>query len=437
MTPSSCGIYRKEKSMSDKKVPPESKSRFPERVEYIISPEEALLIIHQTLAQIRNFRNERLYIFKTFIGPLVPDGIRNMLEKMQLNNFSIAYPALIQGMGNIANAMLMLDWEKKVKSVAENYRMVVLPYLELQFQNKVEDLKKNRPFGWRIICKFYKRNLDDISPLVDNLINLIALAWTFCPAIGEPEKETGYFNRFVFTGNGGFIDLGHFFNCAIIAYLYDTALANSRAEATEIQQRKMREKKWLVKMREKNYFRLITNLLWGYATSADTIEDRASDKLGTQLGNSIRHHHDNEKLLEYYIGFHSGMIKKSFSTARRSSKFRRLFEMVSIFFKNMFYTSHRSSVYDIENHMKIFFDAYDAIDPVKIPEDLLEQIVHFYTEKYFGENWDQYTCKDWHAVIPQDLWERVVRGREKFGQREIPIKIQLKDTGEMIDPYEG
>jgi hypothetical protein len=418
----------------------EARPRFPEKVEYVISPKEALEVIHYALEKIKNFREDRLYIFKTLIGPLVPESIRCKFEKSSFDQLSIPYRSLINGIGNFVSALVLFNLEDDIESVKENYRFIVLPYLEQKFKKKIEQLEKKKPFGWKIVRKFYQRNIDDISSLVDNLINLVALAWTFCPAIGEPEQETGYFNRFVFTCNGGFIDLGHFFNCAIIAYLYGAEQADRRAKSTEIQQRKLREKKWLVKLRERNYLRLITNLLWGYATSADTIEDRASDKLGINLGKYIRDDDDNGKITDYYVELYPKMVKKSIKLFGKLSTFQQIIDAITMFFKNMFYTLHKSSTVDIEKYMRTFFDEYDAIDPNDfsiVPPGLFEDIVDFYTEKYAGEDWDKYTCTDWHAVIPQDLWEQVVRGRDKFQQNIVPIKIQLKKTGELVDPYTG
>lgn len=431
---------RKKNDDSQKFKGSDAKPRFPEKIEYVISPSDALKVMHQALEDIRDYRKDRLYIFKTIIGPLVPDSIRNKIEKSFLNDLSIAYSSLINNIGTFISLLVLLKMEESDESVKGYYRFIVLPFLELQFEKKIDQLEKNKPFGWKIVRKFYQRNLDDLSPLVDNLINLVALAWTFCPAIGEPEQETGYFNRFVFTCNGGFIDLGHYFNCSIIAYLYGTEQAEQRAEATEIAQRKLREKKWLVKLREKNYIRLITNILWGYATSADTIEDRASDKLGINLGLKIRNDQDNSKLIEYFIELYVQMVKRSFRPFKKQSKFQQIIEAVTLFFKNMFYTLHKSTIVDIESSMKNFFDEYDAIDPndhTVVPPGLFKNIVDFYTEKYFGEHWNDYTCKDWQAVIPQDLWEQLVRGREKFQQKAIPIKIQLKATGQLVDPYKN
>ena len=427
----------KEHGDSSRTMGKNAKRRFPEKIEYVISPDEALKVMHQALAGIENYRDDRLYIFKTLIGPLVPGSIRSKFENTFLNDLSVSYPSLVQTIGGIFSLLVLLRMEESSESVQENYRFLVLPFLELQFRKKIKRLEKKKPFGWKIVRKFYQRNLNDISPLVDNLINLVALAWTFCPAIGEPEQETGYFNRFIFTSNGGFIDLGHFFNCAIVAYLYGADEADRRAEETEITQRKLREKKWLIKFRERNYFRLITNLLWGYATSADTIEDRGSDKLGIELGLSIRNEKDNRKLIEYFIELYTQMVRKSFRFFRKQSKFQQIMETVSLFFRNIFYTLHRSTTVDIESYMKTFLDDYDGIDPndqTIVPPGLFKSIIDFYTEKYFGENWKKYTCDEWQVVIPQDLWEQVVRGREKFQQKLLPIKIQLK-TGDRVDPY--
>lgn len=417
----------------------EARPRFPEKVEYVISAAEALKIMHQALQKIKNYREDRLYIFKTIVGPLVPDSIRNKFEKSFINDLSIAYRSLINNLGTFFSVLVLFKMEESSESVKKNYRFIVLPFLELQFKKKIEQLETNKPFGWRIVCKFYQRNMNDISPLVDNLINLVTLAWTFCPAIGEPEEETGYFNRFVFTSNAGFIDLGHFFNCAIVAYLYGVERAEQRAEATEACQFMLREKKWLRKLRERNYLRLITNILWGYATSANTIEDRASDKLGINLGINIRSEKDNSKLIKYFTDLYTQMVRRSFIPFKKQSKFQQIIETITLLFKNMFYTLHKSTAVDIENYMKNFFDEYDAIDPNDnsvVPQGLFKNIIDFYTEKYSSEHWDDYTCKEWHAVVPQDLWEQVVRGRERFQQKLVPVKIQLKETGRLVDPYQ-
>ena len=105
----------------------------------------------------------------------------------------------------------------------------------------------------------------------------------------------------------------------------------------------------------------------------------------------------------------------------------------------VFNNFNSEGAYDIENYMKTFFDEYDAIDPQdhsSVSPHIFKNIIDFYTEKYGGVNWDDYACHEWYAVIPQELWEQVVRGRKKFQERLVPIKIQLHGTGELVDPYE-
>jgi hypothetical protein len=60
-------------------------------------------------------------------------------------------------------------------------------------------------------------------------------------------------------------------------------------------------------------------------------------------------------------------------------------------------------------------------------------------DKYGGDEWHQFTSRGWDVVIPQKLWERVVRGKfvkngEKLEDGALPIKIQL-DNGEKVSPY--
>ena len=414
--------------------------RFPEKAEYVISPHEALSEIENALESIKDFRTKKLHVFKTLIGPLVPGSIRNKFEKLHLDETAISYEKLIKSLGNFFNVFALFGLEERMESIQENYRFIILPYLELKFREKVRQVEKEKPFGWRVRKKFYQRNVNDLAPVVDNLINLVTLGWTFCPAIGEPEIESGFFNRFIFTSNGGFIDLGHFFNCAMVNYLYGSELANKRAEATEMQQRRLREKKWLVRLRKRNYVRLITNALWGYATSADTIEDRGSNRLGMLLGEAMRNDQDNEKIIEYYMALYPKLIRKKLQFFGGRSILSNMLETFTLMIKNIFQTMRRSSVFDIVKYMQDFLDDYDAIDlrdRAMNREDLIKSTIGFYTDKYFSEQWDDYTCKDQYAVIPQDLWEQIVRGRTKFQPLSLPIKIQVKATGALVDPYEG
>lgn len=416
------------------------KPKFPEKIQYVISPNEAIAEIKKAIASIAGYREKNLHIFDTVIGPLVPESLRTKFKKFRLSEASISYDTLMNRLGNFFSLFVLMGVEDDIESIKENYRFIVLPYLEVKFRQKINQLEQQKPVGWKIIRKFCQRNIDDLAPLVDNLIHLVTLGWTFCPAIGEPEMETGFFNRFVFTGNGGFIDLGHFFNCAMVNYLYGSELAEKRAEATEIRQHSLREKQWLVRMRKRNQIRLLTNLLWGYATSANTIEDRGSDRLGMRLGEAMRQHKDNEKMIEYYMELYVKLVKRKLQLFARKSKISQWLDAFGIFIQNSFHTMRRSEVFDIVQFMSDFFDAYDGIDmrdPAVNREDLIRSTIAFYTDKYFSDQWKVYACQEWCAVIPQDLWEQVVRGRSKFRQLALPIKVQLKATGALVTPYDG
>jgi hypothetical protein len=413
---------------------------FPEKIDYVISGEEALDAIQNALDQIKGFRESRLYLFKTLIGPLVPESIRSTFEKHNLNNVSIPYHTLVNGAGNLVSILAIFGLDEQLNFAKDSRRFIILPFIEMKLKEKIKQLETKKPFGWKITRKFYQKNVNAIGAVVDNMVNLMALAWTFCPGIGEPEKETGFYNRFVFTGNGGFIDLGHFFNCAIIAYLYGTEKAFQRAEETEVQQRWLREKEWLVKMKERRLIQIFTNFLWGYATSADTIEDRASDYFGLKLGEYMRTYENNGKVIDYFVKLYPKLVKQTVKIFGRRSWLVKIIDAIVMFFKNLFCTVGNGEVVDIKKHMLKFFDEYDAIDPKdsdSVPKFLFQGIIDFYFEKYSSEKWDSYTCKEWLAVIPQELWERVVRGRKKFKEKALPIKIQLKESGKLVDPYPG
>lgn len=412
----------------------ESKPRFPEKMQYIISPQEALRAMHQALEDIANFRHGQLHFFKTIIGPLVPDSLRSKMTKIHLDKYASSYSSLINGLGNVVNALVLLGLDELNDTIKDNYRLIILPFLELKLRKKLEQIKRKKPFGWRIVQKFYARHIENLERLVDNQVHLIALAWTFCPAIGEPEMETGFYNRFVFTSNGGFIDLGHFFNCSVIAYLYGLESATKRAEDTEIGQAALRRKKWLVRMHDKKHLFMITNLLWGYATSANTIEDRASDQLGIQLGEAVRLKNHNGKLIDYYVELYLKLVRDKIKVFRRQSLTGRLIANLKIFWKSLRYGLRRSAIFDVEKYMQEFFETYDAIDPQAAPA-LFQHIIDFYTEKYFSDEWEKYTCQEWVAVIPQDLYEQVVQQRPNFRPLAVPIKVQLKETGQLVEPY--
>jgi hypothetical protein len=414
---------------------------FPIDSETIISGQTALEAIQKAIGQTRGFRESRLYLFKSIIGPLVPGKIRGMIEKHGLNDFSMAYKSLIELAGNLTGALVLFGLDEKIESVKNNQRLLILPFLDMELRQKIKHLEERKPFGWKLQRKFYQKIVEALTPVVDNLLNLMVLAWTFCPGIGEPEKETGFFNRFVFTANGGFVDMGHFFNCAVIAYLYGPEEARRRGEETEIQQRMFRENKWLVEIRKRGLFDMLTSFFWGFATSADTIEDRSSDHLGLLLGDYLRNLEDNGKIIDYFMELYPVLVyDKVKKMGKRKSTIGEIIDTVVIFFRLLGRVVGNGKKADIQGYMKKFYDDYDAIDPKDgnvVPRGLINRIVKFYEEKYQGDEWEKYGSKEWVAVIPQELWERVVRGRKKFAEKEIPIKIQLSDTGKLVAPYQG
>jgi len=385
--------------------------------------------------KIEGFREARLHVFKTVIGPLVPETIRNYFERFRLNRFSIAYDSLIAGAGKFVNALALFGLDKRIESVRSNKRFIVLPYIELSLRKKIEHLEQKKPAGWREDHKLYQMYLDAITPVVDNMMNLASLAWTFCPGIGEPDPKTGFYNRFVFTSNGGFIDLGHFFNCAIIAYLYGKEEAERRGHGVEVAQRWLRKRKWLITMRRARIILIVTNLFWGYATSADTIEDRASDMLGIFLGGSMRSRHNDGKIIDHLAELHPKLVKLTIKRFVRGARIYKIIDAMKEFPQDPLSGMGNREVFDIGSHMKNLFEEYDAMAPN--PARVFDATLEFYNEKYNSEEWDRYTNKEWQVVIPQDLWEKVVRRREKFGEKELPIKIQLKDSGKLVEPYQG
>jgi hypothetical protein len=407
----------------------------------VISGKEALEAIQKAIEQIKGFRDSRLFLFKTIVGPLVPGNIRSMIEKQGLNDFSISYNSLVKLGGNLVGALVLLGMDERIESVKSHQRFLILPFLENELKQKMKRLEETKPLGWKTMRKFYQKNLEALTVVVDNLVNLMALAWTFCPGIGEPEPETGFYNRFVFTGNGGFVDMGHFFNCAVIAYLYGPEEARRRGEETEIEQRQLRENKWLVEMKKRSPSQLLSNLFWGFATSADTIEDRASDQFGILLGGYMRNLGDNGKIIDYFTEIYPSLVYNTIKNlGKRKNTIGEILDTTVMAFKLLQRVVGNGKKADIYEYMRKFYDEYDAIDPKNnddVPRGMVNSIVRFYEEKYNSEEWRKYGCREWVAVIPQELWEQVVRGREKFEEKALPIKIQLKDSGQLVDPYQG
>jgi hypothetical protein len=414
---------------------------FPIDSETVIGGQAALEAIEKAIGQMEDFRDSRLHLFKTIVGPLLPDNIRSMIEEQGLNDYSIAYNSLVKLGGNLAGAHVLLGMDEKVESVKSQQRILILPFLENELKQKVKRLEKRKPFGWKRLRKFYQKNVEALSIVVDNLMNLMALAWTFCPGIEEPKPGTGFYNRYVLTGNGGFVDMGHFFNSAVIAYLYGPEEARRRSEETEMEQRRLRENKWLVEMKKRSGAHLLSNLFWGFATSADTIEDRASGQFGILLGDYMRNSGDNGKIIDYFTEVYPSLVYDAVKNlGKRKSTIGNILDTIAMAFRLLRRMPGNGKKVDIYEYMKKFYNDYDAIDPKngnEVPRGLVERIVRFYEEKYNSDEWQKYGSRECVVVIPQELWERVVRGRENFAEKALPIKIQLKDSGEIVDRYQG
>jgi hypothetical protein len=186
---------------------------------------------------------------------------------------------------------------------------------------------------------------------------------------------------------------------------------------------------------------MLTSFFWGFATSADTIEDRASDHFGILLGDYVRNLGENGKIIDYFLELYPTLVYDTMKKrGKRKSTIGEIIDSVVIFFRLLGRVVGNGKKADIPGYMEKFFSEYDAIDPKDgnvVPRGLVNSIVKFYEEKYEGDEWAKYGSKEWVAVIPQELWERVVRGREKFAQKDLPVKIQLTATGKLVDPYQG
>jgi hypothetical protein len=417
--------------------------RFPEKIEYVISAEAGLDAVEKALQNIQGFREKELHFFKDVVGVLSPREIREVLSNLKLDQMAFSYQAIVRKAGYLTALATFMGFHKNLELVKNYYRLAVLPFLDLKLRDKVENLSEEKPFAWKIQKRLYGRLLHSIEQVVDNLMNLMALGWTFNPGIGEPGMETGFYNRFVFGRRCGFLDLGHFFNCAIVSYLYSPEEAKQRGENMELRQRRLRKKDWLKKLRQFEILSPLTDLFWSFAASADTIEDRSSDWFGIQLGEKMRTHGSNGKIIEYFIARWPGLVKDEILGPEKVSWWRRMIEIIKSLFELLRFRIGTGARFDIASYMKTFFETYDAIDPRNSkdsPPGLLEETLSFYFEKYNSDEWEKYTARQWEVIIPQELWEQVVR--DKWTQAgwqnvepELPIRIQLKSNGEKVAPY--
>jgi len=419
----------------------DAQPRFPEKPEYVVSPQAALQAIQDTLAKTAGFRQQELYVVRDVIRPLVPGALDNLDAAKFLDNLSLSYKSIVNGAGYLTAVLTLLGLHTKIDRIDAYYRLAVLPFLDLRLREKIEKLNREKPAAWRLQKYIYDRVLHSLSSVVDNLAGLIALGWVFCPGIGEPDQKTGFYNRFVFGTRCGFLDLGHFFNCAVISYAYGPEIAKARAESIEISQRRVRELRWLEWMRQQNFFAPLANLIWGYATSADTIEDRSSDWFGIVLGQKMREHKNNGKIIEFFIKQWPHLVKDDVLGSKQQSLFRKIYEAMKLVFQLLRHRLGDGGVFDTQKYMQEFFANYGALAPrdAKLPPDLLEETITFYMNKYGGAEWRKFTSRGWEVVIPQKLWELVAREQwtpdmKKLNETDLPVKIQL-DNGEKVTPY--
>lgn len=186
---------------------------------------------------------------------------------------------------------------------------------------------------------------------------------------------------------------------------------------------------------------MLFSFIWGFATSADTIEDRASDYFGILLGDYCRNLGDNGKIIDYFVELYPALVLgKLKRLGKRKTTIGEIIDSIVTFFRLLGRVVGNGKKADIPGYMKKFYSEYDALDPKDdkvMPPRLIHAIVEFYEKKYAGDEWAKYGCREWVAVIPQELWEKVVRGRKKFEEKELPVKIQLTASGKLVDPYQG
>jgi len=417
-------------------------SRFPEKAEYVVGPEAALQAIRTALAKVEGFREQDLHVVRDVIRALVPDTLDSVGENKFLDGLRLPYKSIVNCAGYLTAVSTLLGLHTRIDRMQQYYRLAVLPFLDLRLREKIAALSQQKPFGWRLQKVVYNRVLHSIGSVVDNLIHLIVLGWVFCPGIGEPDKKTGFYNRFVFGVRCGFLDLGHFFNCAALAFAYGPEAAKARAESVEISQRRVREKRWLEWMRQITFLAPLTNLFWSYAMSADTIEDRSSDWFGIMLGQKMRAHKNNDKIIEFFMAQWPHLVKGDVLGPEKQSFFRKLWDVIKLIAQMIRYRLGSGDVFDIAKYMQEFFADYGALDPADknaVPPNLLEETIGFYMNQYGGNEWHRFTSRGWDVVIPQKLWEQVVRDKfatnmKQLDESELPIKIQL-DNGEKVTPY--
>jgi len=419
----------------------ERQDRFPEKREYFISAEEALAAMQGALADTKDFRQKKLYVLRDVLWPLLPPVARGFLNWTKPENFSVSYDDLVNRLGRTAALLTLWNMPEALEIVRQYYRFAVLPFVEITLREKYRDLENAQSFSSRFWRYVYGRILHALSTTVDNLINLIVLAWRFAPGIGEPDQETGFYNRYVLGRYCGILDLGHFFNCAVVAYLYGEEEGRQRGEQVERRQRWLREQQWLVNWRnqkDNRWGKGLADFLWGFAASADTIEDRSSDWFGVQLGGHLRTCRHNDKVIEYFIEMWPRLVKSKISRKKRISWLREFCTDAKMVFAVWRRVWNNGGVVDLTAYMQKFFDQQQVLAPAEIEKlapGLLSDTIETYRRHYDSAAWQDFAGRKWEIIFPQDLWEKVVRLGWNGAPTALPVKIQLKHNGEKVAPY--
>ncbi len=415
--------------------------RFPEKREYFVSAEEALRVMQKALAQVADFRQKDLYLLRDVLWPLLPPRARRFLRCVKPDQAAISYEDLVNRLGRLAAQLTLWNMPGAVDIVRQNYRFAVLPFMELMLREKYREVEEAQSFKQRLWRYVYRRILVGLTAAVDNLASLIVLAWTFSPGIGEPDEQTGFYNRYVLGRYCGILDLGHFFNCAAVAYLYGEEEGKKRGEQIERRQRWLRQQKWLADWRNQKENRLgrwLADFLWGFAASADTIEDRSSDWFGILLGRHMRTFKKNDRIIEYFMRVWPQLVRSRIFSEKKASRLRETWSDIRMIVAVWRHVWSKGGAFEVAGYMQQFFDQQEAIAPEqveKIAPGLLAQIVEKFRQQSDSEAWQNFTTQKWEIVFPQDLWEKVVRVGWTGKATALPVKVQLKHNGERVEPY--
>jgi hypothetical protein len=99
---------------------------------------------------------------------------------------------------------------------------------------------------------------------------------------------------------------------------------------------------------------------------------------------------------------------------------------------------NKGGVFDIAGFMRKFFEEQNAFAPEeveKLAPGLLAETIETYRKHYDSAEGKIFTALKWEIVIPQDLWEKVVRVGWNGKATALPVKVQLKHNGDKVEPY--